>query len=514
MLSRLKIGPRLGLGFVAMLVLACAIGGFALTRMSEINANTADLATNWLPSIHALDRLSGALNVERRSEINMVIARAPQELQEQAARMDASKKEGVAAWKEYLPTISPGEEQRLADAIQQALQLYYAQQAKVVALAARGTEARDDALALYTGDSRKAFAVLTTAIQADVDMQSRGGDTAYAESQKTYASARLQVAGLLALAVVLGALAAWRITLSITAPMQSAVRVSEAVAAGDLQPFHAEAGNDETGQLLRSLGAMHKSLVDVVSQVRSSSDSIVTGSGQIAAGNADLSQRTEEQASNLQQTAASMEQLTSTVRQNADNAQSAMHLAAEARDFAGAGQSTVDDVVRTMGQIEESSRKINDIIGVIDGIAFQTNILALNAAVEAARAGEQGRGFAVVASEVRGLAQRSAAAAKEIKGLIEASATRVAAGTSLVSQAGTAIGNIAGKVADVHTLVSEIATASVEQSTGIGQVGDAVSQLDQVTQQNAALVEESAAAAESLKQQADRLTGVVGFFKL
>ncbi len=514
MLARLRIGPRLALAFVTTLALSCAVGGFALSRLSEVNANTRDLATNWLPSVRALDHLSNAMNLVRRSEINTIVARSPQEFDEQSRRLADSRKEAVLAWKEYEPTITPGEERQLADRILQAQRQYETQQLQVSALAARGADARDEALALYAGDSRKAFAALIAAIQADVEMQSRGGDAAYAESQRTFATAQLQVAGLLALAILFGAAMAWRITLSITRPLQSALKVSQAVAAGNLQPFHAEATHDETGQLLRALGAMHASLVDVVSQVRSSSDSIVTGSGQIAAGNADLSQRTEQQASNLQQTAASMEQLTSTVRQNADNSHAAMRLAAQARDFAGAGQATVDDVVRTMGQIEESSRQVGDIIGVIDGIAFQTNILALNAAVEAARAGESGRGFAVVAGEVRALAQRSAAAAREIKALIEASATRVQAGAALVAEAGSAIGNIAGKVANVHDLVSEIASASAEQSTGIGQVGAAVSQLDQVTQQNAALVEESAAAAESLKQQAGRLTGVVGFFKL
>jgi len=224
--------------------------------------------------------------------------------------------------------------------------------------------------------------------------------------------------------------------------------------------------------------------------------------------------RTEEQASNLQQTAASMEQLTSTVRQNADSAQAAMRLAAEASDAAVHGRGTVERVVQTMTEIEASSRKVGDIIGVIDGIAFQTNILALNAAVEAARAGVHGRGFAVVASEVRALAQRCASAAKEIKTLIADSSERVAAGTALAADADSAIDNIAGKVANVNTYVSEIAAASTEQSKGIGQIGDAVGQLDQVTQQNAALVEESAAAAESLSAQANALTETMSFFSV
>jgi methyl-accepting chemotaxis protein len=315
-------------------------------------------------------------------------------------------------------------------------------------------------------------------------------------------------------ATLFAAAIGWAITRSITRPIADAVKLAQTVAAGDLSSRIEVTSRDEPGQLLGALMTMIESLVRVVGQVRHSSDCIATGSSQIATGNADLSQRTEEQASNLQQTAASMEQLTSTVRTNSDTAHQATQLAGSAAAAAAQGGVVVEQVVSTMGAIDAASRKIADIIGVIDGIAFQTNILALNAAVEAARAGEQGRGFAVVASEVRSLAQRSAAAAKEIKGLITDSVDKVKAGTEQVAEAGRTMCDIVAQVKRVNDLIGEISAATLEQTQGIGQVGDAVNQLDQVTQQNAALVEESAAAAESLSQQAAKLVDAVAVFRL
>ena len=268
------------------------------------------------------------------------------------------------------------------------------------------------------------------------------------------------------------------------------------------------------GSLLDALAAMIASLRNTVSQVRHTTESIATASGQIAAGNHDLSARTEQTASNLQQTAASMEELTGTVSQTADSASKANELASSASGAAARGGKVVEQVVSTMADINTSSKRIGDIIGVIDGIAFQTNILALNAAVEAARAGEQGRGFAVVATEVRNLAQRSAESAREIKALIGVSVDKVEAGARLVEQAGTTMDEIVASVQRVGDMIAEITAAATEQSAGIAQVNVAVTQLDQMTQQNAALVEESAAAAESLKEQALRLSGVVGTFRL
>jgi methyl-accepting chemotaxis protein len=315
------------------------------------------------------------------------------------------------------------------------------------------------------------------------------------------------------LGIAAAALAGWWIARSITRPLAQAVGVAEAVAAGQLNVNVTSRGRDECAQLLDALQRMSQNLVRIVGEVRHASDSIATGSSQIASGNADLSQRTEEQAANLQQTAASMEQLTATVNTNADSARQAATLAEAASQVALRGGQVVGEVVHTMEDISASSRRIGDIIGTIDGIAFQTNILALNAAVEAARAGEQGRGFAVVASEVRSLAQRSAEAAREIKSLIGSSVEKVEAGTRLVGDAGRTMDDIVTQVQRVTSLVREISHASAEQSSGISQVGNSVAQLDQVTQQNAALVEESAAASDSLKHQAARLAQTVAVFR-
>jgi methyl-accepting chemotaxis protein len=336
----------------------------------------------------------------------------------------------------------------------------------------------------------------------------------HADSDSISAAAKVTVVGtMLACAAVL-MLLGWLISRSIVGPIRSAVHAAEQVALGDLRGRILVNGNDETAQLLGALRRMTENLARVVGTVRASSHGIADGSSHISAGNLDLSQRTEVQASNLQQTAASMEQITSTVRNNSDTARAAADLAGTMSETATSGGAAVAQVVGTMAEITQASRKMGDIIGVIDGIAFQTNILALNAAVEAARAGEQGRGFAVVASEVRSLAQRSATAAKEIKVLIQASVERVELGAAQADTAGATMDDIVDKVRRVTQLIGEISNATQEQTSGIGQVSTAVAQLDQVTQQNAALVEESAAAAESLKHQAAKLVEAVAVFQL
>jgi methyl-accepting chemotaxis protein len=336
----------------------------------------------------------------------------------------------------------------------------------------------------------------------------------YEQAEAAARTAVLVLIGLGALALATSAAVAVFMSRAIVRPLHSAIETAGRIAGGDLTGQVQATSRDETGDLLRALAGMQAGLAAIVGQVRAGTETMSTASSQIAAGNQDLSQRTEEQASSLEQTAASMEELTGTVKQNADNARQANQLAASASGVAVQGGSVVAQVVDTMSSIGVSSRKIVDIISVIDGIAFQTNILALNAAVEAARAGEQGRGFAVVASEVRSLAQRSAAAAKEIKSLIDDSAGKVDAGTRLVGKAGATMQEIVASVQRVSEIMGEIAAASQEQTRGIEQVNQAITQMDQVTQQNAALVEQASAAAQSMRDQSGRLLDAVGVFKV
>jgi len=352
--------------------------------------------------------------------------------------------------------------------------------------------------------------VLGQLMQVQLDRAKAEYDSAAASYQTIRALAVTAVVAGIVLAVLMGG----AMIRQISRALGDAVQITDAVAQGDLTVAIHARGKDEIAQLLSGLTAMRDNLAHVVSGVRGNAQGVASASAEIASGNNDLSIRTEQQASALQETAASMEELSSTVKQNADNARQANQLAMSASTVAGQGGDVVAEVVTTMKGINDSSKKIADIISVIDGIAFQTNILALNAAVEAARAGEQGRGFAVVAGEVRNLAQRSAEAAKEIKSLITASVERVEQGTQLVDKAGITMTEVVGAIRRVTDIMGEISAASSEQSTGVSQVGEAVTQMDQVTQQNAALVEEMAAAASSLSHQAQALVGAVAVFKL
>jgi methyl-accepting chemotaxis protein len=352
------------------------------------------------------------------------------------------------------------------------------------------------------------------ALNAVLSAEEKQAQDAVDVAHGVYANARLLVITMSSAVLLLGIFIAWILTRSVVRPLQQAVRIADAVAQGNLTQHIVVKAKDETGQMLQSLKTMNESLGGIVSEVRQNTDSITTASQQIAAGNSDLSQRTEEQASTLEETASSMEELTATVKQNAENAKHANQLAATASSIAVKGGHVVGEVVQTMASISTSSKKIVDIISVIESIAFQTNILALNAAVEAARAGEQGRGFAVVASEVRNLAQRSAAAAKEIKTLIGDSVDKVEAGSRQVDQAGATMDEIVNAVKRVTDIMYEISAASNEQSAGIEQVNQAIIQMDEVTQQNAALVEEAAAAAESMREQAQSLAQIVSVFQL
>lgn len=346
-----------------------------------------------------------------------------------------------------------------------------------------------------------------------LEQSNRMSTAAEAQALETFQAARTLLLSIVVLSFSLGIIVTRWLIGSITGPLNTAVQIARTVASGDLRSKIEVVGTDETGQLLHALRDMNESLTHIVARVRGGTDTIASASAQIATGNNDLSSRTEQQASSLEETASSMEELTSTVKQNADNAKQASYLAVTASEVALKGGSVVHAMVATMGSINESSRKIVDIIGVIDGIAFQTNILALNASVEAARAGEQGRGFAVVASEVRNLAQRSAAAAKEIKALIGDSVEKVDAGTKLVGQAGATMDDVVASVRRVTDIIGEIASASNEQTLGIEQINIAITQMDQVTQQNAVLVEEAAAAAESMQDQSAKLADAVSLFQ-
>jgi methyl-accepting chemotaxis protein len=510
--NNLNIGVRLGVGFAALIVVAIVVGLVGITRLSHVTSNLSLIGSDRAPKVMQLANITDDVNLIARELRNALIFNDPAKV---AAAVDASEqaRDRIAkAFDAIAPTIASTDgKQRLAET-QEARNAYVPVQMEFIKLIRAGK--KDDAEALLVDKMRGAQLHYMATLDKFKDFQIELIQSAAKQGEQDYAQAKLLMFALLAGMAGAGGLMGLWITRSITRPIGQAVTVAERVAAGDLTSDIVVSAQDETGRLLASLKAMNQNLVSIVGTVRNSSDSIATGSAQIASGNADLSQRTEEQASSLEETAASMEQLGSTVKQNADNARQANQLAQGASAVAIKGGEVVGQVVDTMKGINDSSKKIADIISVIDGIAFQTNILALNAAVEAARAGEQGRGFAVVAAEVRSLAQRSAAAAKEIKTLITVSVERVEQGSALVDQAGTTMDEVVNAIRRVTDIMGEISSASAEQSQGVSQVGEAVSQMDEVTQRNAALVEQSAAAAESLRHQASQLVDAVSVFRI
>lgn len=507
------IGARLGLAFAVMLALAVVVACFALSRLAEINDNTRELDTDWLVSTQALSRYSDDMSQLRRIEAAMILATSPAERNEWLNAIDLAKRSAVTFWQKYRTVFVTSDEERLAQHMRLAQEHYFREQARTLTLMADERN-RKQAVSQYTGNARVALREVTSAIRALEDFQKRGGDDAYARSQDTYRQARVELIALLVCMGCLGTVLAFLITRSITIPLRKAVEVANRVAKGDLKEEALPRRNDETGQLLAALSIMRHSLVEIVSQVRASADVVALGANEIATGNVDLSKRTEYQASNLQQAAAAMEQMTATVKTSANSANMAVEVAGAVKDSAVASRVAVDRMVSMMDDIASSSTEVTAIINVIDDIAFQTNILALNAAVEAARAGRQGDGFAVVASEVRSLAQRCAAAAKEIKVIIRASAERIGSGAALATQVGQTIATASGQIEKMTRLMTEIASASARQSEDIVQIGGAVSQLDEVTQQNASLVEECAAAAESLSSHAGHLASTMTFFRL
>ena len=513
-LANLKISVKLGAVFLILVVSTALAGAFAIFQLSKINANTEEMATNWLPSVTHVAELQIHLNTLRRAEMQHVMAVLGEEKSPEEDRITAAKAKTVVVGNKHKALVNTPEETQLWEDYQKNLTRYYEAGKKLLELSNVGPAEAIASVAYLNGESQSALRALFKTLDATMALNQRGVDGAHTSAKSTYS---LASTGLLLVVLVAVALAAglglW-ITRLITRPLGFAVRAAEGFAKGDLTVKLDADGKDETALLLHAMEAMRTSLAGVVANVRRGSDSVANASAEIAQGNHDLSARTEQQASALEQTAASMEELGTTVSGNADSSRQANQLAAKAAAVAIEGGEVVSQVVETMKDINDSSRKISDIISVIDGIAFQTNILALNAAVEAARAGEQGRGFAVVASEVRSLAGRSADAAKEIKSLINASVERVERGTALVDRAGVTMTEVVASIQRVTDIMGGISAASHEQAAGVAQVGEAVRHMDNTTQQNAALVEEMAAAASSLKSQAQELVQVVSVFKL
>jgi methyl-accepting chemotaxis protein len=479
--------------------------------MARIGARTQDIVQDKNVKMEAANLMVEHVRNISLSLTTMLVTPSSAAVDAEIQKIAESRKLYGAAREELRKRLSTDREKALMAAVDQALEAGAAKNNHLIQLRKDG-EVQDAAeyLMRETGPS---LAAVQKALDALIALEAAEARKAGEEATAVYKSSQTTMIVLGLLAVAVGVAVAYFVSRSITRPIEEAVGVAETVAAGDLSSQIEVNRQDETGRLLSALKSMNDSLLNVVSQVRMGTDTISTASAEIASGNMDLSSRTEEQASSLEETASSMEELTATVKQNADNARQANQLARSASEVAVRGGSIVSQVVDTMGTINESSRRIVDIISVIDGIAFQTNILALNAAVEAARAGEQGRGFAVVASEVRNLAQRSAGAAKEIKELITASVANVDQGSRLVDDAGRTMGDIVASIQRVTDIMGEITAATQEQTSGIEQINLAIGQMDAVTQQNAALVEEAAAASQSMQEQAANLANVVSFFK-
>ncbi|MFY2068415.1 methyl-accepting chemotaxis protein [Achromobacter xylosoxidans] len=510
--GNLSIGTRLTLGFGTVLALLLALTGLSQYELTHIGGiNRAITEQTWAKA-NAINIIDVTTRANARANLELIVNTDPRTVETLFARIDTNRKTIDQALETLRPLFRTEDERQKLRLLEDVRGRYVKSFQGVGALLKRGE--RDAARQRLLDETLPLLDGLQDRVIEISRIQSAEMVDAGADSQRVIDNAGMLNLILSAMAVVLGGLFAWRVSKSITAPLAQAVSVAETVARGDLgQPIHAVT-RDETGRLLRALHDMQDKLAGAVRTIRAGSETISSAAGQIAAGNTDLSSRTEEQAASLEETAASMEELASTVKQNADNARQANQLAASASEVAQRGGAVVSAVVSTMGDISASSRKISEIVSVIDGIAFQTNILALNAAVEAARAGEQGKGFAVVAGEVRSLAQRSAQAAREVKTLIEASVSKVAEGAGHAENAGTTMQEVVASVKRVTDIMGEIAAASQEQASGIEQVNRAVSQMDEVTQQNAALVEEAAAAAGSMQDQAHALVGAVGVFRL
>jgi methyl-accepting chemotaxis protein len=512
MMKNLNIGKKIAVVFAIVLLVSIATTGVGLWQLNRMTASTKELmalplakerlVSDWYRTIYGGSRRTLAI---AKSNDNALVAFFAED-------SATGTREAGELLKKVKQLLTSPEEARLLQQIADARDFYNVQKAAVT----KAKEVNDVETATRVLEEKfiPASTKYQSLLREMVDMQRKAIDaSAVRAEQAAAASLRMQTA-LSVMLVLLVVACGWLLRSSIVKPLETAIGIARRVAKGDLTADIEVTSRDEAGQLLEALGAMNQSLRELVHNVVHGAGNIARASDEIAAGNLELSSRTEQQASSLEETASSMEELTSTVKQTSDNARQANQLAGSASEVAAKGGAVVRQVVDTMGLIDTSSKKIVDIIGVIDGIAFQTNILALNAAVEAARAGEQGRGFAVVAGEVRNLAQRSAAAAKEIKALIDASVANVETGGALVARAGATMDEIVESIRRVTDIMGEISAATREQTLGIEQINEAVSQMDQTTQQNASLVEEAAAASETLQKQAADLADAMRVFKL
>ncbi len=512
MIKNMSIGKRLALGYGVVIALLLMLAGISYVRIASLDTEINNIVDTRYPRTVAANGIKADVNEATRSMLNVLIMSDPTQISKELSNIEARNASVTAAIAKLTSSTTDAKGQEILKAIAVIRDRFTPGQALFVKQIRE--DQKDAAMTKFLFQLRpqqnRYFEQLDKFIALQNTEMETAGNEAHAVSKRTLLI--IMILALIAAAISL--VVAILSTRSITKPLNEAVTVAKRVADGDLTSVIEVNSTDETGQMMEALRFMNASLIKIVAEVRSGTDSIAEASSEIASGNLDLSSRTEEQAASLGQTSSSMRELTSTVQQNADNARQANQLAAKASEVAVRGGSVVSHVIDTMGSITDSSKKIVDIIGVIDGIAFQTNILALNAAVEAARAGEQGRGFAVVASEVRNLAQRSAAAAKEIKALIGDSVSKVKEGSTLVEQAGVTMEEVVASVRRVTDIMGEITSASQEQSAGIAQVNNTILEMDETTQQNAALVEEAAAAAASMQDQAANLARVVSVFKL
>ncbi|MBC3945987.1 MCP four helix bundle domain-containing protein [Erwinia persicina] len=511
--KNMKVGVRLGAAFALIILLLIVVSATATIKIGNINRTVDSMVSDRYLKVRLAFDVRDGVNDQIKFLRGMVLdAATPEKNAKRFGQLDSAMQKTNAAIESIARLQSTEIGIKKIQEVKAAAQRFEQDKQTLIALIRAGNVARATEYVL-----RK----ITTSQNAFLDIVVRFADSQSGQLQAeganavSDASTAIRVTVIFSLlAVAMAVLLGFLLTRSIVRPLREAVNVAENVAAGDLRTAIHVTSTDETGQLMMALKNMNENLLKIVNDVRAGSDLIATASGEISAGNMDLSSRTEQQASSLEETASAMEQITSTVKQNADNARQANLLAAQASQVAIQSGDAVRQVVNTMEMINGSSKKIVDIISVIDGIAFQTNILALNAAVEAARAGEQGRGFAVVASEVRSLAQRSASAAKEIAQLIQDSVSRVDEGGRQVARAGLTMDEVLTSVKNVTGIIGEITIASAEQSSGIDEINMAITQMDQVTQQNAALVNESAAAAQSMQEQAEQLSLAIRAFKV